>query len=91
MDNQTEVAELTVEEARWKTEADKLGIPLVALKPDSDLPKHSKRMDETYEALKVEGFAAQLRLDEFIRRLQKEQRQQESGEKRFRFGCFVNY
>jgi len=73
MDNLTEAAKLQEEEeAIWLSEAAKKRIPLVELKPDSLEPRDVQRMDATYKVLKVEDPIAQLRLNQLIKRLQKE-------------------
>lgn len=82
MDNLTEAAKLQEEEeAIWLAEAAKKRIPLVELKPDSSEPRDVQRMDATYKVLKVEDPIAQLRLNQLIKRLQKEQELREQQER----------
>ena len=98
MDKLTEAAKLQEEEeAIWLAEAKKKRVPLVELKPDSLELRDVQRMDATYKVLKVEDPFAQLRLNQLIKRLQKEQglrEQQErelqaNGKKCLRFGSFL--
>ena len=105
-----EAAKRTKEEEKWLAEADKWlaeaeekGIPLVELSPDSELTRDVRRMNFAYKSLKLEDdLAAQMRLDQLIKRLRKEQElreQQErerqelerkaNGKKWLRFGSFV--
>ena len=82
MDKITEAAKLQEEEeAIWLAEAKKKSIPLVELKPDSLEPRDVQQMDTTYKVLKVEDPFAQLRLNQVIKRLQKEHELREQQER----------